>query len=146
MWGDKRKRIVLIDDHMLVREGLERLLNAGDEFVICEEAGNAAEGIEMVRAIRPDAVILDIGLPGGTDGIEVAEKLWSEFPEIVVLILSAHEEPEYAQRAAQAGAMGYVLKSEAAETLRAALRNAFKGIRTFSDNVLKQDRSDFSRL
>ena len=135
---DKRKRIVLVDDHALVRQGLERLLNIGDEFVVCEEAGDAAEGIEMVREMRPDTVIVDVGLPGGPDGIELTEKLRSEFPALVVLILSAHEEPEFVRRAARAGAMGYVLKNEAVETLRTALRNAFKGKRIFSDDVLKE--------
>ena len=137
---DDRKRIVLIDDHALVRQGLERLLNLGDEFVVSEEAGNASEGIEMVREMRPDAVIVDVGLPDGMDGIEVTEKLKREFPGLVVLILSAHDEPEYARRAARAGAMGYVLKSEDVETLRTALRNAFNGKLTFSDNVLKEMR------
>jgi two-component system response regulator NreC len=103
------------------------LLNAGDEFVVCEEAGDAAEGMEMVRELRPDAVIVDVELPGGEDGIALTEKLVAEFPAIVVLILSAHDEPEYAQRAAAAGAMGYVLKNDAVDTLRMALRNAFKG-------------------
>jgi DNA-binding NarL/FixJ family response regulator len=126
MFGDNRKRIILIDDHSLVRQGLERLLNAGDEFVVCEEAGDAAEGMEMVRELRPDAVIVDVGLPGGEDGIALTEKLVAEFPAIVVLILSAHDEPEYAQRAAAAGAMGYVLKNDAVDTLRMALRNAFQ--------------------
>jgi DNA-binding NarL/FixJ family response regulator len=115
--GDNRKRIVLIDDHLLVRQGLERLLNAGHEFVVCEEAGDAAEGMEIVRDMRPDAVIVDVGLPGGPDGIELTEKLWGEFPGLVVLILSAHEEPEYVRRAAQAGAMGYVLKKDAVDAL-----------------------------
>jgi len=111
------------------------LLNAGDEFVVCEEAGDAAEGMEMVRELRPDAVIVDVGLPGGEDGIALTEKLVAEFPPIVVLILSAHDEPEYAQRAAAAGAMGYVLKNDAVDTLRMALRNAFKGKRTFRDEI-----------
>lgn len=128
---DTRKRIVLIDDHTLVREGVQRLLTARDEFVVCEEAGSAAEGIERVREIRPDGVVLDVELPGGTDGIELAKQLWGEFPELVVLILSAHDQPDYAQRAAEAGAMGYILKSDAAETLRTALRDAFRGRRTF---------------
>ena len=64
MLGDKRKRILLVDDHTLVRQGLERLLNLGDEFVVCEEAGTAAEGIDLVRELRPDGVIVDVGLPG----------------------------------------------------------------------------------
>src|SRR5207248_78461 len=78
MLGDNRKRIILIDDHMLLREGLERLLNIGDEFVVCEAAGDAIEGMEMVRELRPDAVIVDVGLPG-EDGIELTERLKMEF-------------------------------------------------------------------
>jgi DNA-binding NarL/FixJ family response regulator len=137
MLHERRKRIVLIDDHLLVRQGLERLLNATDEFVVCEEAGDATEGMKMVREMRPDAVIVDVGLPG-PDGIELTEQLLSEFPNLVVLILSMHEEPEYALRAMQAGAMGYVVKNEAIDALRIALRKAFHGGRSFSDDVLKQ--------
>jgi len=131
MLGNLRKRIVLIDDHLVMRQGLERLLNAGREFVVCEEASNAAEGMEMVREMRPDAVIVDVGLPG-PDGIELTKQLRNEFPHLVVLILSAHEEPEYAVRAMLAGAMGYVVKNEGIEALRTALRNALNGKRTFS--------------
>jgi len=130
MLGDLRKRIVLIDDHLVMRQGLERLLNAGREFVVCEEASNAAEGMEMVREMRPDAVIVDVGLPG-PDGIELTKQLRNEFPHLVVLILSAHEEPEYAVRAMLAGAMGYVVKNEGIDALRTALRNALIGKRTF---------------
>ena len=135
MLGDNRKRIILIEDHLLVRQGLERLLNMGDEFVVCEEAGDATTGMELVRELRPDAVIVDVGLPGGEDGIALAEKLVAEFPAIIVLILSAHDEPEYVQRAADAGAMGYVLKNDAVDTLWMAPRNAFKGKRTFRDEI-----------
>jgi len=131
MLGDLRKRIVLIDDHLVMRQGLERLLNAGGEFVVCEEASNAAEGMEMVREMRPDAVIVDVGLPG-PDGIELTKQLRNEFPHLVVLILSAHDEPEYAVRAMLAGAMGYVVKNEGIDALRTALRNALIGKRTFS--------------
>ena len=131
MIGDHRKRIVLIDDHVMVREGLERLLNLGDEFVVCEEASDAREGIEMVREMHPDAVVVDVGLPG-RDGIELSKELLSEFPHLIVLILTAHEEPEWAARAMLAGARGYVLKSEGIDALRTALRNAFNGKKTFS--------------
>jgi two-component system invasion response regulator UvrY len=131
---DNRKRIILIDDHLLLRQGLERMLNAGEEFVVCEEAGNAAEGLEMVRDLRPDGVIIDVGLPGA-DGIELTRDLLGEFPSLVVLILSAHEEPEYVARAREAGAMGYILKSEAIESLHLALRNAFNGKRTFRSEM-----------
>ena len=135
MLGDNRKRIILIDDHVLVRQGLERLLNIGDEFVVCEEAGDAVAGLEMVRELRTDGVIVDVGLPGDEDGIALTERLKTEFPGMVVLILSAHDEPDFARRAAEAGAMAYVLKSDPVDKLRAALRNAFKGRRTFSDEL-----------
>jgi DNA-binding NarL/FixJ family response regulator len=134
---DERKRIVLIDDHMLLREGLERLLNAGDEFVVCEEAGDAVEGMELVREMRPDAVVVDVGLPG-EDGITLTRRLLDEFPRLVVVILSAEEGPEFFARAMSAGAMAYVKKSEAADALRAALRNAFNGKRTFGEEVLRE--------
>ena len=127
MLRDYRKRIVLVDDHLLVRQGVERLLNASDEFVVIEEAGDAAEGFEMVREMRPDAVIVDVGLPGGQDGIDLTQKLLREFPNLIVVILSAHDEPEFAERAFAAGAVGYVLKNEAVETLRSTLREAFAG-------------------
>ena len=139
MLGDNRKRIILVDDHLLVRQGLELLLNLGDEFVVCEEAGTAAEGLELVRELRPDGVIVDIGLPGGSNGIELTKKLRDEFPGLVVLILSAHDEPKYVRSARTAGAMGYVLKSEAAESLRIALRRAFAGRRTFNPDLLGED-------
>ena len=132
MIDDHRKRIVLIDDHMVLRQGLERLLNIGDEFVVCEEAGNAADAIDLVREIRPDGVIVDIGLPSpGPDGIELTKQLLGEFPNLVVLVLSAHDEPEYAIRAMNAGAMGYVQKNQDIDVLRNALRDAFSGKQTF---------------
>ena len=130
MKTDQRKRIVLIDDHLVVRQGLERLLNLGDEFVVCEEAGDAQQGLEMVREMQPDGVVVDVQLPG-KDGIELTKLLLREFPHLVVIILSAHEEPEMAVRAMHAGAMAYILKSEGIDALRIALRNAFNRKRTF---------------
>jgi DNA-binding NarL/FixJ family response regulator len=138
MLRENRKRIVLIEDHMLVRQGLERLLNAGDEFVVCEEAGNASDGIEAVREMRPDAVIADVELPGAEDGIELTRTLLTEFPNLVVIVLSAHDEPQFAARAMAAGAMAYVRKTEEINTLRAILRDAFSGKRTFADEGLER--------
>ncbi len=130
MLDEQRKRIVLVDDHTVVREGLERLLNLGDEFVVCEEAGDADQGVDAVREMQPDAVIVDVELPG-VDGIELTKKLIEEFPHIVVVTLSAHEEPEMALRALNAGAMAYVPKSAGIEALRSALRRAFNHQRSF---------------
>lgn len=131
----RAKTIVIIDDHGLLRQGLERVLNATNEFFVCEQAGNAADGLEAVREMRPDAVIVDVGLPD-IDGIELTKQLVDEFPGMIVLVLSMHEEPEYAVRAMQAGARGYVLKNEAIDTLHTALRDVFNGKRLFSTSVL----------
>jgi two-component system response regulator DegU len=122
---------VLIDDHLVVRQGLERLLNLGDEFVVCEEAGDAALGMAMVREMQPDAVIVDVQLPD-TDGIELTRQLLGEFPHLPIIILSAFEEPETALRAMHVGAMAYVLKSEGIDSLTAALRDAFNHKRNFA--------------
>jgi DNA-binding NarL/FixJ family response regulator len=136
MPDDNRKRIILIDDHMLLRQGLERLFKASGEFVVCEETGTAAEGTALIREMRPDGAIVDVSLPDA-DGIELTRKLLSEFPGLVVLVLSMHEGTEMATRAMEAGAMGYVLKDEAIDGLLIALRNAFNGKRHFSADVLK---------
>lgn len=133
--SSRLKRIVLIDDHVLVRQGLEQLLNSTEEFVVAEEVGTAAEGREAVRDVRPDAVIIDVNLPDG-DGIELTRELVAEIPGVIVLILSMHEEAEYAVRAMQAGARGYIMKNEAIDTLCSALREVFNGRRLFSTNVL----------
>lgn len=131
MLGDDRKRIILIDDHALLRQGLERLINAGNEFVICEETGTAAQGLELVREMRPDGAVVDVSLPD-MDGIDLTRQLIAEVPTLTVIILSGHEGPEYEARALAAGAMGYVGKNEAIDELIVALRNAFHGKRHFS--------------
>jgi two-component system response regulator DegU len=130
MRDDKRKRIVLIDDHTVVRQGVERLLNLDDDFVVCEEAGDATRGLEIVREMQPDAVVVDVQLPGA-DGIELTKQLLREFPHLIVIALSAHEEPEMALRAMDAGVMAYVVKSEGIDALLTALRNAFNRKRSF---------------
>lgn len=131
MLNERRKRIVLIEDHLVVRQGLERLLNSTDEFVVCEEAGDAVQGLEIVREMRPDGVVVDVSLPG-SDGIELTKQLVGEFPSLVIVVLSMHEEPEYAARAMAAGAMAYVVKSDAIDALQIALHKAFGGVRTFA--------------
>src|SRR3954471_9286203 len=87
----QRKRIVIIDDHHLLRQGLERLLNSTDEFVVCGEAGAAREGIAIILETRPDAAIVDIGLPD-KDGLELTREIKKELPKLPVVILSMHEE------------------------------------------------------
>ncbi len=125
---------MIIDDHRLLRQGLERLLNSTDEFTVCGEAGAADQGFEVIRKTKPDAVIVDVGLPG-ISGIELTKQLLKEYPGLPVVILSMHEEVEYARRAKAAGAKGYIVKHEAIEKLESALRAAIEGRDTFPANT-----------
>src|SRR5207253_9802545 len=97
-----------------------------DEFTVCGEAGTAKEGLVVIRETKPDAVIVDIGLPD-KDGLELTKEMIKELPNLPVVILSMHEELHFAERARQAGAIGYVVKHEAIEQLESALGDAIKG-------------------
>jgi DNA-binding NarL/FixJ family response regulator len=119
------KRVVIVDDHPLIRRGLERMIHSGDGFVVCGEAGNADEALAVVRKVKPDLAIVDIGLPG-RDGIELTRELVSEFPQLAILVLSMHEESEYAERAIEAGAHGYMVKHDAVEKIGTALEKVMR--------------------
>ena len=135
--GERPKRIVIVDDHPLLRTGLSRLISAKDRFVVCGEAGEAADGMALIRKQRPDLVIADIGLPGAS-GIELTKNIRAEFPEMPVLILSMHEESLYAVRAFRAGATGYIIKQEAIEKIADAVREVLNGRRYLSPAISAQ--------
>ena len=123
----KPKRIVIVDDHPLFRKGLEQLINSSDDaFKICGEAGDAAEGMSVIRQLSPDLVIVDLSLPGA-NGIELIKNIRAEFPKLPVLILSMHDESLYALRGLRAGAQGYVMKQEALENVIIAIREVLAG-------------------
>ena len=124
---EEAKRIVIVDDHPLFRKGLEQLINSSaDGFGICGEAGDAAEGMTVIRRLKPDLVIVDLSLPGA-NGIELIKNIRAEFQKLPVLILSMHDESLYALRALRAGAQGYVMKQEALENVIGAIREVLAG-------------------
>ena len=121
------KRIVIVDDHPLFRKGLEQLISSsGDAFHICGEAGDATEGMSVIRQLKPDLAIVDLSLPGA-NGIELIKNIRAEFQKLPVLILSMHDESLYALRALRAGAQGYVMKQEALENVVTAIREVLAG-------------------
>jgi len=125
--SQKAKRIVIVDDHPLFRKGLEQLISSSDDaFVICGEAGDAAEGMSLIRQLKPDLAIVDLSLPGA-NGIELIKNIRAEFQKLPVLILSMHDESLYALRALRAGAQGYVMKQEALENVINAIREVLAG-------------------
>lgn len=120
------KRIVIVDDHPLFRKGLEQLINSGDSFAVCGEAGSAAEAMSEIRKVKPDLVIVDISLPGA-NGIELIKNVRAEFPKLLILVLSMHDESLYGLRALRAGAQGYVMKQEALSNVVNAIQELFAG-------------------
>jgi len=121
-----KKRIFLVEDHRLVREGLSLFIAQDSDLIVCGGAATGADALSAIETLKPDAVICDISLPG-MNGIEFLKNLKAKHPEIVAIVLSMHDEAIYAERALRAGALGYVMKKESAEEVIVALRKALRG-------------------
>lgn len=123
---NKTVRILIADDHGIVRSGLRLLLEMQDGIEVIAEAGNGAEALEIALAERPDIAILDVKMPEMT-GLEVTRRIRAEAPEITVLILSMHDDERYVFESLKAGASGYVLKTQADTDLLDAVAAARRG-------------------
>lgn len=119
-------RLMLVDDHPLVRDGLRARLDAVPGLSVVAEAGSADAALELAPTARPDIVVMDIGLRG-TSGIEATARLLRNMPGLRVLMLSMHDDPAYVQEALRAGARGYVLKDSPADETVAAIRALMAG-------------------
>jgi DNA-binding NarL/FixJ family response regulator len=120
------RRLLLVDDHPIFRHGMRGLLAHAPDFRVCAEAEDAREALEAMRHCQPDIALVDISMPG-TDGIELVRHMLSEAPHLVILVLSMHDQSSYALRALRAGAMGYVVKQQAMESVLDALRTVIAG-------------------
>ena len=119
-------KIVLVDDHAVVRSGLRLLLDGQEDIEVVGEAGNGKDAIFRVRALKPDVILLDVVMPGES-GIEVLPRLLHESPQTKVLVLSMQDDPSYVREAFAAGASGYVLKEAADEEVVSAVREIAAG-------------------
>ena len=119
-------RVVIVDDHAVVRTGLRLLLDAQEDVETVGEAGTAREAIFEVRARKPDVVLMDVGLPDRS-GIDAIPEVLKEAPEAKVLVLSMQDDPNYVREAFSAGASGYVLKEAADEEVVSAVREIAEG-------------------
>jgi DNA-binding NarL/FixJ family response regulator len=130
-------RVLLADDHALVRAGIRSLLNAMNEVEVVAEASSGEEAIELVASSRPDVVLMDIAMRGIT-GLEAAARMRERNPEVRVVILSMHSGEEYVLQALRAGAAGYLLKDAATGELELALRSVMRGESWLSPAVSRQ--------
>jgi len=125
-------KVLLADDHSIVRAGLRRIIEESGEIEVIAEASDGREAIQMVRESPPDVAVVDISMPE-VDGLEVINQLQGINPNIPILILTMHEEGQYVVRAIEAGAMGYITKQSAPEQLVNAIRKIHAGSRYLTD-------------
>ena len=121
-----KKTILIFDDHPLVREGLDSILKTAAEYEVVGQAGNARDAIKIVKSLKPDLVLLDLGLPDKS-GIELAREIRSISPPTRILIVSMHSKVDYIVKAFQAGATGYMTKESATERLLPGIEHVLNG-------------------
>src|SRR6202158_2930893 len=121
-----KKRILVVDDHPIIRQGLALMLNREADLVVCGEAEDATGAMLVMVSARPDVLIVDISL-NGPDGLDLLKNIRTTHPALPVLILSMHDESIYAERALRAGANGYIMKQEATEKVLVAIRRILNG-------------------
>lgn len=129
-------KIIIADDHEVVRSGLRKLLILDKNIKILDEAQNGSDAVSIVRYHRPDIALLDIHMPK-MDGIEATNVIKNEFPEILVVILTAFEDSKHLEKALNAGADGYLTKDISAKQLVDSLRLVMRGERVFTPSIIK---------
>jgi DNA-binding NarL/FixJ family response regulator len=127
-------KVLLADDHSIVRAGLRRIVEESGEMQVVAEAADGQEAIQLVKKTAPDVAVIDISMPG-LDGLEVIGQLQALNPKLPILVLTMHEEGQYVVRAIQAGALGYLTKQSAPEQLVKAIRKIYKGQRYITDEA-----------
>jgi DNA-binding NarL/FixJ family response regulator len=137
------KRLLIVDHHPIFRHGLKDLIQKSREFLVCGEAASAKEAMEAVRTQRPDIVMTDIALPG-INGIELIKSILAEYPRLLVVVVTGHEESAYALRALRAGARGCLNKREAVEQMVEALYTVVGG--NISVSALFRDKIVFRAI
>jgi DNA-binding NarL/FixJ family response regulator len=129
-------RIVIADDHHLVREGIRQVLQSGHEFEVVGQAGNGTEALRLAESLAPDVLVLDVSMPG-LSGLEVTAALRDRSSPVRVLVLSVHDHPQYVIEAVRSGARGYLRKDTEPAELRRAIRAVAGGESFFSPSVAR---------
>ena len=140
----RKTRILLVDDHAVVRSGFRLIINQHSDLEVIGEAGTGAEGVKQTLALRPDIVILDVGLPD-ISGVEATRRILESCPECRVLILSMHRDSVYVRETLRAGAKGYLLKDSIDEDLLKAIRCVARGEGFLSPAVSRTILDDYQQ-
>jgi DNA-binding NarL/FixJ family response regulator len=122
----RKKRIFIVDDHPMMRQGLAQLIGAEPDLMVCGEAEDAGRALDAVGTLKPDLVLADISLPG-KNGLELIKDLQAMQPGLQVLVISMHDESLYAERVLRAGGRGYIMKQEGGKKLMQAMRQVLEG-------------------
>jgi two-component system nitrate/nitrite response regulator NarL len=129
-------RVLIADDHAVVREGIRHVLSADEGFHVVGEAANGADAVSLARTLQPDVVVLDISMPV-LSGLDATRRIRDEIPEASILVLSIHEHEEYVLQSVRAGAHGYLRKDSSPAELRDAIRAVYEGSTFFSAPVAR---------
>ncbi|QNB46929.1 response regulator [Thermanaerosceptrum fracticalcis] len=138
-------RVIIVDDHPLVREGLRKVLTLDDEIEVIDEAGDGQGAINLARRLRPDVVLMDINMPG-TNGIEATRVIKREIPSTGIIALTIHEEEEYVLELVRAGVSGYVLKDIAPAKLLETIKTVAKGPSVIDPGITNKLFGELNRL
>jgi DNA-binding NarL/FixJ family response regulator len=129
-----KTRVLLVDDHPILRAGLRKLIDQEADMHVCGEAEEGPKAFELAGTLSPDVAVIDISLKG-SNGIELIKNLKARYPDLPTLVLSMHDESLYAERALRAGSRGYIMKEEAIEQVLVAIRRALAGEIFLSDKM-----------
>ncbi|HKX62386.1 MAG TPA: response regulator transcription factor, partial [Verrucomicrobiae bacterium] len=129
-----KTRVLLVDDHPILRAGLRKLIDHEPDMMVCGEAEEGPKAFELAGTVQPDVAVIDISLKG-SNGIELIKNLKARYPDLPTLVLSMHDESLYAERALRAGSRGYIMKEEAIEQVLVAIRRALAGEIFLSDRM-----------
>lgn len=138
-------RILVVDDHTLVREGFARMLELSPELQVLGQAASAKDALEMVKTLQPDIVLMDINMPG-MNGIEATRIIKNEYPDVEVIILSMYDEEQYVLESVKAGATGYVLKEISPEDLLRAVKTVHNGGSMIQPSLARKVLKEFAHL
>ncbi len=139
----RKNRVLIIDDHVMVREGVAQIIEQAEDLSVCCTASTANEGLEKMQKLKPDLVLVDITLPG-KNGIEFIKEARAIQPNLRILVMSMHDESLYADRVLRAGGRGYIRKQEGGDKLIEAMRQVLRGEIAVSEKITRHLLEKFS--